>query len=357
MSATALHRLGRHGAALRELGVALGAAALTLLVGAVIFALHGHDPVEVYAVFFGDVLLSAGGLSQVLFKATTLGFTGLAAAFAFRAGLFNIGAEGQLYLGAFLAAALALVLPPSLPAALALPPIVAAAAAGGALAALAPAALKATRGTHEVINTMMMNFIVVAVVNWLLGDLRESAEVVRTRAVPDAWRLFRFVRGFDGNLAALLALVAAGAVLFLFARTRLGFELRAVGLSAGAAENAGIGVSRRLVLALLVSGALAGLGGVNFVLGSPGYFEQHFAPGQGYLGIAVALLGRNHPVGVIFAALLFALLGEGAQAIQAFVPKEVGTILQAVAVVLVVVGARAADALWARAERREAHHG
>jgi ABC-type uncharacterized transport system permease subunit len=337
-----------------EVGVALAALLATLLAGAAIFALHGRSPVEVYAVFFAEVLASPGGLSQVTFKATTLAFTGLAAAAAFRAGLFNIGGEGQLYLGAFAAALLGLALPASTPAALAVPALLLAAALGGALAALVPATLRAARGTHEVINTMMMNFIVIAAVNWGLGKVRESPEVVHTAALPEAWRLLRFVRGFDGNTSAALALVAALALLHLLARTRVGFELEVLGKNPSTAEAAGVPVARRLVLALCVSGALAGLGGVNFVLGSPGYFEQHFAPFQGYLGVAVALLARSHPLGVLPAAALFAVLGEGAQAVQGLVPKEVGVILQGIVVVLVVVGMRAVDELRARDDARRA---
>lgn len=324
-------------------GVAFGAVLLSLAAGAVLIALRGHSPFEVYGVLFREALGSEAGLAQVSFKATTLIFTGIAAAFAFRAGMFNIGAEGQLYLGAFLAAVVALQLPASLPAAVAIPTLVVAAFAGGALAALIPAVLKATRGTHEVINTMMMNFIVISTVNWLLRDFRESAEVVRTAPVPDAWRLGTFVRGYDGNASLFLALVVCAAVLYLFARTRTGYELRAVGLSPGAAEFGGVAVPRAMLVSLLVSGGLAGLGGVNFVLGSPGYFEQHFAPFQGYLGIAVALLARNHPLGVVPAAFLFAAMAEGSQSIQEYVPKELGNILQSIIVLFVILGARLAD--------------
>ncbi|MCK6547028.1 ABC transporter permease [Myxococcota bacterium] len=335
-----------------ELGIAALAVLLSLGAGAILIVLQGHSPFEVYGVLFSEALGSAAGLAQVTFKATTLVFTGLAAAFAFRAGMFNIGAEGQLYLGAFAAAVLALALPASTPALVAMPVLVLAAFAGGALAAAIPAVLKATRGTHEVINTMMMNFIVVSVVNWLLGFLRESPEVVRTAHVPDAWQLPTFVRGFDGNAALFVALVAALVVAWLFARTRTGYELRAVGLSPGAAEFGGIAVPRMMVISLLVSGGIAGLGGVNFVLGSPGYFEQHFAPFQGYLGIAVALLARNHPVGIVPAAFLFAAMAEGSQSIQQYVPKELGNILQSIVVVFVILGARAASLAIAAWQQR-----
>lgn len=302
--------------------------------------MRGHSPFEVYGVLFEEALGTPAGLAQVTFKATTLIFTGLAAAFAFRAGMFNIGAEGQLYLGAFVAALVALVLPAGTPSVIAVPIIAIAALLGGALAASVPAVLKATRGTHEVINTMMMNFIVISVVNWLLHFVRESPEVVRTRAVPEAWRFFAFVRGFDGNSAVFVAVAACIVVLYFLSRTRTGYELRAVGANPSAAEYGGVRVARAMSFSLMVSGALAGLGGLNFVLGSPGYFEQHFAPFQGYLGIAVTLLARNHPLAIVPASFLFAAMAEGAQSIQQFVPKELGAILQSIIVVFVILGSR-----------------
>lgn len=337
----------------RELGVAAAAVLFSLIFGSVLIAAQGQNPLEVYGVLFEEALGRSSGLAQVSFKATTLIFTGLAAAFAFRAGLFNIGAEGQLYLGAFSGAIAGLMMPPSTPGALAVPIIFISSAVGGAAAAFVPAFLKAKRGTHEVINTMMMNFIIISAVNYLLSHVRENAEVVRTQPVPDSWRLGLFVRGFDGNYSLVLACVVAVFAYYLLTRTRTGYELRAVGLNASAAEQGGVAVPKMMMLALLTSGAIAGLGGVNYVVGSPGYFEQHFAPFQGFLGIAVALLARNHPLGVIPAAFLFAVLAEGSQAIQNFVPKELGNILQSIVVVFVIICARGADHLLAAAERKK----
>jgi simple sugar transport system permease protein len=342
------HELRRwaEGAA-EHVGVAVVAVLLSLAAGAILIGAQGHSPIEVYGVLFDEALGRPSGLAQVTYKATTLIFTGVAAAFAFRAGMFNIGAEGQLYLGAFAGALVALALP-GLPAPIGIPLVILAAMGGGALAALVPAISKATRGTHEVINTMMMNFIVISVVNWLLGYARESPEVVRTRPIPGAWRLATFVRGYDGNASLFVAIAACAAVLYVLSRTRTGYELRAVGASQGAAEYGGVSVRRAMTISLLASGALAGLGGTNFVLGSPGYFEQHFAPFQGYLGIAVALLAKNHPIGIIFAAFLFAAMSEGSQAIQQFVPKELGGILQSIVVVFVLLCSRLAEHVLAR---------
>ncbi len=334
--------------ALRELALVAIAVLAAALVGAVLIALRGHSPLEVYSVWLTEALGTSGGRSQVAFKATTLVFTALAASFAFKAGMFNIGAEGQLYVGAFSAALVGLALPAESPALVAIPLITLAAAAGGWLAALLPGALKAFRHTHEVITTMMMNFILISGVNYLLGIVRESPEVVRTAPVAAAWRLTKLERGYDGTTMALWALLISAWVWAFFKKSRTGYELRVLGHSSGAAEYGGIAIASRTMLALGLSGALAGLGGLNFVLGSPGYFEQHFAPFQGYLGIAVALLARNHPLAIPPAALLFATMSEGSQAIQAWVPPELGSILQAIMVVFVISAARLAEELRAR---------
>ncbi len=327
-----------------ETAVALLAIVLALAAGGLLIAARGHDPIAVYRVLFSETLGLYVG--PVVFKATTLAFTGAAAAFAFRSGMFNIGAEGQIYGGAFLCALAGLWLPSGTPAYVAIPILLVAAAAGGALVALPPAVLKATRGTHEVINTMMMNFIALAGINWWLGKVRVP-ETVHTPKILVGGRLprlsvwFSEMRGSYANLSALVAVVACAAVAYVFLRTRTGYDLRAVGHSPGAAEYGGVSVRRSMVLALLGSGALAGLGGTNFVMGGEGYwFEQNFAPYQGYLGIAVALLARNNPMAVLPAAFLFAVLAEGGQAIQQFVPKEIGEILQALVIVFVVIGGR-----------------
>jgi simple sugar transport system permease protein len=340
---------------LLEVLVAAAAVVLSLMVGALVIAIGGKDPIQVFGVLFDEALGQPLGLGQVLFKTTTLTFTGLAAAFAFRTGLFNIGGEGQLYLGAFAAAALGIALPASTPSWISIPLLVLASFIGGGAAALIPGLLKAKRGTHEVISTMMASFILLAVVNYLLNLIRVP-ETVRTEAIVASGRLPPFsslapsMRGSDGNMSLLVAAIVVALVWYVIERTRLGYELRAVGLGPKAAEYGGVDLQSRVLLSLVVSGGLAGLGGINFVLGSPGYFEQNFAPYQGYLGIAVALLARNRPLGILPAAFLFALLSEGGQAIQEFVPKEIGEILQAVVIMFVVVGSKLLERGLARLE-------
>jgi ABC-type uncharacterized transport system permease subunit len=325
---------------------------LSLAVGAIFILAIGEDPLAIYALMLRQSLGTGYGLGQTLFKATPLIFAGLAVALGFRAGLFNIGVEGQLYLGG-LAAALTGVALAGLPAVLLLPLALLAAAAAGAAWGAIPGALKARFGAHEVINTIMLNFIAFALASFVGRFVFEPATVRTATIGPGAEiaRLDVFLPALHGspvNLSLLLALlVAAGTRLLLFG-TRLGYELRAVGLNATAAEYGGISIGRTQVVAMALSGALAGLGGANFVLGYKHYFELGFSAGAGFLGIAVALLGRNHPVGVVVAALFFGALSYGGLVINQQVPKELVEVLQALVILLAIT----AQVLMERLARR-----
>jgi len=316
------------------------AVALSLAVGAVFILAIGEDPLAIYALMLRESLGTGYGLGQTLFKATPLVFTGLAVALGFRAGLFNIGAEGQLYLGG-LAAALTGVVLAGLPAALLLPLALLAAAAAGLAWGAVPGLLKARFGAHEVINTIMLNFVAFALAAFVGRFVFEPA-TVRTAAVGAGAEIARLdvllpaLRGSPVNFSLLVALLAAaGAGLLLFG-TRLGYEMRAVGLNAPAAEYGGVSIGRVQVVAMALSGALAGLGGVNFVLGYKHYFELGFSAGAGFLGIAVALLGRNHPAGVVVAALFFGALSHGGLVINQRVPRELVDVLQALVILLAI---------------------
>lgn len=330
----------------------LVAVALSLGVGAVFIAAIGEDPLAVYALMLRESLGTGYGLGQTLFKATPLVFTGLAVALGFRAGLFNIGAEGQLYLGG-LAAALTGAALAGLPAVLLLPLALLAAAAAGAAWGTVPGLLKARFGAHEVINTIMLNFVAFALASFLGRFVFEPA-TVRTAAVGAGAELARLdvlfpaLRGSPVNLSLPLALLAAAGTGLLLFGTRLGYELRAVGLNAPAAEYGGVSIGRVQVAAMALSGGLAGLGGVNFVLGYKHYFEMNFSAGAGFLGIAVALLGRNHPAGVVVAALFFGALSYGGLVINQRVPKELVDVLQG----LVILMAISAQVVMERLARR-----
>ncbi len=319
----------------------LVALALAAVVGDLLILVFGQSPGAVYRLLLEGTWGNAYGFGQVLYKATTLAFTGLAFAVAARAGLFNVGAEGQLAAGGFAAAAAGLALPAGTPALVAAPLCIAAAALGGGLAGLLPGWLRARFGASEVIVTIMLNFVVLALLNYVVSAHLHVPETlhtpdVRAGTLPRLGDILPAFAGSAANSVIALALVAAAAVWYYLFRTRAGYELRAVGLQPDAAEYAGVRTGGVWTRAMVLSGALAGVGGVNYVLGYKGYYEEGFATGSGFLGIAVALVGRNHPAGVLVAALLFATLSQGGLAVNAVVPKQMVDVLQAVVILAVV---------------------
>jgi simple sugar transport system permease protein len=215
-----------------------------------------------------------------------------------------------------------------------------AAAAGGGVVAGVPGVLKAKFGAHEVITTIMLNFIVLAFLNYLTaahlkveGSLH-TAEI-HAGALP---RFSTYIAPFHGsaaNVVLFVALVAALVTWWFLFRTRRGFELRATGLQPDAAEYGGVDVGNVWWRTMVLSGGLAGIGGLNFVLGYKHYYEESFASGAGFLGIAVAIVGRNHPLGVVLAALVFATISQGGLAVNAVVPKQMVDVLQAVVIIAV----------------------
>jgi simple sugar transport system permease protein len=313
---------------------------VALVVGDLLILSFGQSPAAVYRLLLEGTWGNPYGIGQVLYKATTLTFTGLAVAVGIRAGLFNIGAEGQLAAGGFAAAVVGLMVPAAMPAMLAAVLCTLGAAVGGGVVGAVPGVLRARFGAHEVITTIMLNFVVLALLGWIVSarlHVPESLHTpeIRSGAVPRLSDIFPVFHGSAANLTLLLALlVAAGVGWYLF-RTKRGYELRAVGLQPDAAEYGGVEVGSVRWRALTLSGALAGLGGVNFVLGYKHYYEDGFAAGSGFLGIAVALVGRNNPFGVVVAALLFATLSQGGLAVNALVPKQMVEVLQAVVILAV----------------------
>ncbi len=325
--------------AIQAYGIAV-ALLVALAAGSVLILIFGQSPAQVYGVLISSTWGDSYGFGQMLFKSTPLILTGLSVALAFRAGLFNIGCEGQLLVGSFACALVGSALPESMPAILAVPlAIMAAALAGGALGAI-PGALRAYTGSHEVINTIMLNFIAGAAVLWAGNRFFFVEETTHTTEVSSStWLPSLGLGASAANWSFVLALFVAVFFWFLMDRSRRGFELRALGLSPGAAENAGIDVKRSIVIAMTLSGAIAGLVGANYVLGYKHYFEDGMGRGMGFMGIAVALLGRNNPVGIVLAALLFGTLAHGGLAVNAFVPKELIEVLQAVIILAVAITA------------------
>ncbi len=315
---------------------------VALICGDLLILSYGQSPSEVYRLLLEGTWGNAYGFGQVLYKATTLTFTGLAVSFGLRAGLFNIGAESQLAAGGFAAALAGLALPVGTPLIFALLVCIIAAGAAGGMVGAVPAYLKTRFGAHEVIVTIMLNFIVLAFLNWIVAAHLHVPETLHTPeiqagALPRVSQLFPAFHGSAANLALIVVLLLATAVWFYLFRTSGGYSLRAVGLQPEAAEYGGISVGRVWLQALTLSGVIAGMGGINYVLGYKHYYEDGFAGGSGFLGIAVALVGRNHPFGVVIAAFFFATLSQGGLAIHAFVPKQMMDVLQGVVILAVAM--------------------
>jgi simple sugar transport system permease protein len=343
--------------------VPLAALALTAGLGAAAMAAAGADPLEVYGLLVEGALLRPYGVGQTIFKATPLIFTGLSVALAARAGLFNIGAEGQMIAGAYAMASVGFTFA-GLPAVALLPACLAAGALAGAAWAAPPALLRARAGASEVIATILMNWIAVYVFGFVLRRHVAAhpalAETSRTLEIGDGAQLAPLgsivpaLRTSQASVAVLLALGTAAAVAYMLARTRRGFELEAVGRGRDAARAAGIGVERVEAAALLLSGALAGVAGSAWVLGAKHYFEEGMSGGAGFGGIAVAFLGRSRPVGVVLAALLLGALSHGGLVVNQKVPKEIVDVMAALVIATVAAAAEVIDRLTARRLARAA---
>jgi len=296
---------------------------LALLVAGLVVLLVGQSPTQVLALLIKGAFGSRLGLSYTLYYATTFVFTGLAVAMAFHAGMFNIGGEGQAMLGGIGTALAALALGDRFPAWIVVPAMVAAAAAAGAAWAAVPAALQAWRGSHVVITTIMFNFIASALLAWLLVNvLKEPGNMtVESRGFGPGAKLpgVHELLGALGiewprsplNVSVLLAIAAAIGVWLLLWKTRAGYAIRAVGHAPEAARYGGIRPRVQIMLAMSLSGALAGLVGINEVAGVHGRLLLDYVVGAGFAGIAVSLIGRSHPFGIVLASLLFGALYQG----------------------------------------------
>lgn len=297
--------------------------AFALAVAGAVVALVGFDPARVLALLVKGAFGSAAGLSYTLYYATTFVFTGLAVAVAYHGGLFNIGGEGQAMMGGLGAALVALAFSAALPGWIMLPLMVLAAALAGLAWAAVPGALQAWRGSHVVITTIMFNFIAAALLGYLLvGPLQEPGNMTpESRAFAGSARMpgLHELLGAFGvewprtplNLSVLLALAAAVAVHLGLWRSQPGYAMRANGFAPEAALYAGMRPRWLVMQSMMASGALAGLVGVNEIAGVHGRLLPDFVAGAGFAGIAVSLIGRSHPLGIVLASLLFGALYQG----------------------------------------------
>jgi general nucleoside transport system permease protein len=340
----------------------IGFLASTVVLLAIVIFMK-EDPLKALQAIYKFALSTAARVATVVSVSIPYYLSGLSIAIAFRAGVFNIGNEGQYFIGGLTGAIVGIYLP--LPSALHLPAVVLAAMAGGALWALVPAVLKAVRGVHEVITTIMFNNIALALVNYLvnnpLSGLQKgiSLEPQTKKILPTALfgKLNGFFRSIGWNVpnyvyldySLIVAIVMGLIVWFLIFRTRQGFEIRAVGTSPDVSRYAGIKVNRVQVGAFLLSGAVAGLIGLQEVFAIRGFYTYSIASGLGFDGIAISLIANNHPAGIVFSSLLFGFLKQAGYGLQLStrVPNSVTYAIQGLMILFIV----AINAVMARAVR------
>jgi len=319
---------------------------LAALLSALVILGIGESPVEAFSLMVQGALMRSAGWGYTLYYATNFMFTGLAVAVAFHARMFNIGGEGQAMLGGLGVALVCLYVPwPHW--SIALVGATAAAAVFGAAWALIPAYLQAKRGSHIVITTIMFNFIAAALLNYILVNILRPVGAMdpATAKFPNATHLPTFrdmfstadtimFRGSPANVTFFIAVIACVFVWLLIWRTRLGYEIRAFGHSESAARYAGISPVKITVVAMLISGGLAGLMAVNTVMGESERLILNSVEGAGFIGIAVALMGRSHPFGVFLAAILFGFLYQGGAelALWTKIPRELIVVIQALVI-------------------------
>lgn len=296
----------------------------------------GHNPIEGYMYLLQGALKNPERIGNMLATATPLILTGLSVAFAFRTGLFNIGAAGQMLFGGFCATAIGLSL--DLPRPLLLTVMVVAGFVGGALWAFIPGLLKARYNVHEVVSTIMMNWVAYWTIYYVVpGYFKGASLETESRQLPPEAMLHQqwltdLFQGSYLNLGFFIAVLAVIIVAFIINKTTLGYELKAVGFNRHSAEYAGIAVKRSIVMSMLISGGLAGLAGVAQYTGNASSIQIGVLPTQGFDGIAVALLGINAPLGVFLSALFFGLLysGRGFMNAMTEIPPEIADTIIAI---------------------------
>ncbi|MFD7323817.1 ABC transporter permease [Streptomyces sp. NPDC059875] len=325
------------------LGIAapLLAIVAAFLITALVLAATGKEPFSAFGIMF-DYGIKSDSQVYIINKATTYYLAGIAVAIGFRMNLFNIGVDGQYRLAAFFAAAVGGAL--TLPGIVQIPLIIITAMIVGAMWAGIAGVLKTTRGVSEVVSTIMLNFIATAIIGYLLqpgrlGHLDAAGTKVATTPLPESSHFFEFpttptpIYGF-----VVVAVIAGIAYWFTLSRTRFGFDLRTVGQSDTAAAASGVNVKKMVVTSMLISGAMAGLIGMPTLLNDSYEFGGDFPVGIGFTGIAIALLGRNHPIGIALAAILWAFLERGGQQLEfEDYDREIVGVMQGVIVLCVVI--------------------
>jgi general nucleoside transport system permease protein len=314
---------------------------LTFIITLIVLLIIGKNPFEVFSMMISDVFGSGYGFGQTLFKATPLIICGCGLAICFHASLFNIGAEGQLNAGSFVIGLIAYYLS-GLSFFIAIPVALICGFIVSGVLGLIPAIIKVKKGVSEVITTIMMNFIVLALINFFLIDFFAVKSTVHTEKISDAIMIPKFsdfVSLFQGsslNLTFVFAVMLAFATYFFIYKTKIGYQIRAVGFNDTASKYIGIKINKIILLSFFIGAGLTSFVGMNFIMGYKGYYELGFSNNLGFTAIAVALLAKNNPIGIIFSALLFGILDYGGLAVNTLVPKEIMFVIQGVVILTIL---------------------
>ncbi len=309
---------------------------VALLIGTFLILPSGTGPIAAYREMFIGAFGSVNALANTFTRATPLIFTGLAAAFAFRAGIFNIGAEGQLYWGA-LAATWVLLTFETLPGMILVPLAIIAAMIGGALWAFPAGFFKIKLGINIVISTIMLNWIAQYLTTYVVAyPMKGELDINASLKIGESGRLLRLMPPTQLNLGFVIALVAGIIVFFILNKSSFGYELRAIGKNIKFAAYAGVKVNRKILQGIMISGALAGLAGAEQVMGFHYRFIGGFSPGYAFTGITAALLGRLNPIATVFAAILLGAIESGAlkMEIATNVSRDLTLVLQSIIILL-----------------------
>lgn len=329
---------------------------VALVMGALVMELSGKDSMQAYGALFSSALGSSSALANSLLAATPLIFTGLAAAIAFRAGVFNVGVEGSLYLGAF-AAAWAGFTFVTLPGWLLIPLCMVVAAIVGGIWSYIPGVMKARLAVDETVTTILLNYVAILFTSYLVNypfKVPGMANAMSEEVAPAA-HLYRFLSGSQFNTGFLIAVAAVAVVHFVMSRMNLGFELRSVGDNPLFSKWMGMPTEKIVEKVMFISGLLGGVAGAVQVLGVHYRFAANFSPGFGFTGITIALLARNNPIGVLFAALLFGVLRSGSSTMELFtdVPRDLIRVLEAT---VIFFAAMEISWTWLKRKRNGIHH-
>ena len=312
------------------------------LVSSLIIFFAGRDPIMIFQKMFHATIGSAYGTGQVVFRMTTLILVGLAVALPFQVKLFNIGAEGQLQMGAFAAALTGAMLPASLPSFSAVSLCVFAAMGAGACWALLAGILKVRFGVNEVISTIMLNFIAQGITGYLLTyhfalpSTVHTQPVIDSAIIPSLSSMTGLLKKSPANLSTFLSPCVALFFWVILFKSRFGYEMRATGLQPEAARYGGINAEMHTLAAMSIGGAAAGLGAANIMLGYKHYYEAGMTGGIGFTGIAVALLAGAHPLWILLSAFFFGILEYGGLTVNAYIPKDIFMMIEAITILLVI---------------------